>query len=502
MHTMISRRFFIGGAFGFAALGPRLAFAAKPGAFADGKPALTFGVLSDVHIGLASGGRKLLPSYDTRYLEKAFGYFRDQGADAVVIAGDMAHHGCAGELKAVADAWFKVFPNDRAPDGRHVERLFVFGNHDNGTKRAAAVFRDDQDAIKANLLTLDPKRHWDDAFHDEWTPFFRRNVKGYDFVGVHWTVGDCRGKNERFAKGLVDYYDSIRSALDPHLPFFHIQHPHPRETVHGAVWGQDDGESVKALSRHPNAVSFSGHSHTTLVDDRSIWQGAFTALGTATLRDVGANGLTSGPMGFENYRTPPGPDCAKRNTLKVMPVIDRYAGKQGQLVRVYSDRIVFARRDFITDLPLTDDLVMPLPAAESKPFAFATRQAAAKAPRFASDAKLAIRACEAKPRGGKAAKPKPCVEIVIPPAMAERSALGIVCEVSAPGADGDELSVRVLTPAFRYAPTAKRVHRPTVCRIALDRLAPGDLEFKVRAVSAWGRTSDPLVGTFRRPPAA
>ena len=83
---MISRRFFIGGAFGFAALGPRLAFAAKPGAFADGKPALTFGVLSDVHIGLASGGRKLLPSYDTRYLEKAFGYFRDQGADGNALS--------------------------------------------------------------------------------------------------------------------------------------------------------------------------------------------------------------------------------------------------------------------------------------------------------------------------------------------------------------------------------------------------------------------------------
>ena len=278
MNTMISRRFFIGGAFGFAALGPRRTFAAKPGAFADGKPALTFGVLSDVHIGLASGGRKLHPNYDTRHLEKAFAYFRDQGADAVVIAGDMAHHGCAGELKAVADAWFKVFPNDRAPDGRHVERLFVFGNHDNGAKRAAAVFGDVQAAVKANLLTLDPKRHWDAAFHEEWTPFFRRSWKD--------------------------------------------------------------------------------------------------------------------------------------------------------------------------------------------------------------------------------AKPKPCVEIAIPPAMKERSAPGIVCKVSAPGADGQELVVSVLTPAFRHAPTAKRVHRPTVCRIALDRLAPGDLEFKVRAVSAWGRTSDPLVGTFGRPPAA
>ena len=39
------------------------------------------------------------------------------------------------------------------------------------------MFGGDQDAIKANLLTLDPKRHWDDAFHEEWTPFFRRSGK-------------------------------------------------------------------------------------------------------------------------------------------------------------------------------------------------------------------------------------------------------------------------------------------------------------------------------------
>ena len=34
------------------------------------------------------------------------------------------------ELEAVAEAWYRVFPNDRAPDGRTVEKVFVYGNHD------------------------------------------------------------------------------------------------------------------------------------------------------------------------------------------------------------------------------------------------------------------------------------------------------------------------------------------------------------------------------------
>ena len=494
----VSRRFFIGGAFCFAVLGPRMAFSAKPGAFSYGTPELAFGVLSDVHIALERGGRRLRKTYDTEHLEKAFAYFRDNGADAVVIAGDMAHNGCVGELRAVADAWYRVFPDDKAPDGRPVARIFVFGNHDNGTSRAQSVFGGDEAAIRANLLALDPKRHWDAVFHEEWSPFVRTCVRGYDFIGVNWTVGDCNGVRECFAKGLVDHYAAIGPSLDPKRPFFHVQHPHPRGTVHGDVWGQDDGESVKALSAHPNAISFSGHSHTTLIDEKAVWQGAFTALGTATLRNVGSDGLVAGgpAPGYENYRTPK--DQAALDALKVMPCIDRFEAKQGQFVRVYSDRVVVQRRDFIAEAPLTDDLVIPLPAAESRPFAFATRRANARPPRFAEGASLGFRMTTAKPRGaGKGAPAKPCVEIAVPPALAEASAPGVAVEVVATGADGQELKLRLLAPAFRHARGSAGARAPLKCRIALDRLAKGERVFRVFALSSWGRMSEPLVGTFK-----
>ena len=98
----LSRRGFLGGV---AALG---AFAGcKTGFFAaEGeRPILRFGVVSDVHVRLAEGGKGLAAGYDTETLEKTFAYFRDRGADAVMIAGDMADRGLLGELKAVADAW-------------------------------------------------------------------------------------------------------------------------------------------------------------------------------------------------------------------------------------------------------------------------------------------------------------------------------------------------------------------------------------------------------------
>ena len=57
-------------------------------------------------------------------------WFRDQGVDGVTISGDLADCGFVEELEEVGRVWRSVFPDDKAPDGRHVERLFVYGNHD------------------------------------------------------------------------------------------------------------------------------------------------------------------------------------------------------------------------------------------------------------------------------------------------------------------------------------------------------------------------------------
>ena len=203
---MLTRRFFLGGLASAFALGPRRIFSAPPGAFMGGKPVLTFGALSDVHVCLAPGGEKLLDTYNTQTLEAAFTWFRDNGVDAVTIAGDMAHSGLAGELKALADTWFKVFPNDKAPDGRRVERVFVFGNHDwSSPGRAKDVFPDEK-VRNDNLLVVNPRKWWDELFHEEWTPFFEKTVNGYSFIGAHWCNGGCNGKSEKFTKGMKAFY--------------------------------------------------------------------------------------------------------------------------------------------------------------------------------------------------------------------------------------------------------------------------------------------------------
>ena len=448
---MFTRRFFIGGLAGSFALGANRIFAAAGDVIDPGRPELTFGVVSDIHFALQKGEEKLHKRYMDDTFKSTLMRFRDAGADAVVIAGDMAHHGLGAELLAVAKAWESVFPNDRAPDGRKVEKFFVTGNHDNYIGRARRVYFD-KEIAREKAFSTDYAKWWDLAFHEEWKK----------------------------------------------RPFFHIQHPHPRGTVYGPrVWGQDNGDSTRTLMAYSNAVTFSGHSHTSITDERNIWQGAFTSVGCGTLRDVGFTvpGLKLPEAGYENYTTPKKIKNARElDGVKAMAVSDRYECRQEQLVRVYSDRMVFSRREAISGGALGPDLVMPLPAAENKPFDFRMREAKAMAPEFPKSAALEIRLLEGKLRNGD--RKAPVFEIAIPQADALRNVRAAVYDVEITAADGSKLSLAVANAAYRHSPDMPKGKAKAVCSVACERIPKGRFTVSVRAVSCWDRRSAPLTKTF------
>ena len=177
----MNRRCFLSGAAAFAASRPWRLFAetgeSQPMALdvAGATPDLRFGVVSDVHVREATG------QYGTEALVKAFSWFRDQGADGVVIAGDMADFGLVSQLQCIADAWNKVFPRDKGLDGRHVEKLFIYGNHDiEGFKYSKIEPKPDE------IIATDRAAAWERVFGEPYVPIWKKTVKGYTFIGAHW----------------------------------------------------------------------------------------------------------------------------------------------------------------------------------------------------------------------------------------------------------------------------------------------------------------------------
>ena len=467
---MISRREFVGSAVAMAAMRPWRIFAAD--GFGEGAPKLRFGVVSDVHVCEATG------TYGTEHLFKAFVWFRDQGVDGVIIAGDMADHGLIAQLQCVADAWNKAFPGGKGLGGKPVEKMFVYGNHDIEGFKYPKIKPAPED-----IIATDRKAVWERVFNEPYEPIWKKTVKGYTFIGAHWDTWNG-------IPAIEPYMKEHAAELQGDRPFFYIQHPHPKGTCHGPwAWGHDDGTSARALSLCPNAIAFSGHSHHPLVDERSVWQGAFTSIGTSSLRYVD-------PIyGRENA----GPKTIV--DLKQMPLVDKFGGKQGMLISVYGNRMVIERRDFVNDGKLGPDWVMPLPMAKAKPFDFKTRAAKAKAPVWPEGANVTVTGpADGKDRKGRTVKQ---LTVSFPSTLHDRAHVRaydyeVVAETEECDVRRIVCTKRVYSPAFFLSPDREPDSVKCVFSLAELNTCKGTyfsptVQFTVRAAETFGKASSPLV---------
>lgn len=464
----LSRRMFLGAGGAFALLNGGCAFRAPAGLFGGGAAKVRFGVISDVHIREPG---------DERHLLDALRFFRERGADGVMVAGDIADQGRISQLKIFADAWYSVFPDDRGLGGQKVEKLFIYGNHD-----IWGATNDPELAKRRDGIGYDdarPARVWEELFHEPYSDFWIKNVKGYSFIGGHWT------KKDNF-DGLDAFLRAHEKELDPSKPFFYTQHAHPKDTCYGAwAWGHDNGESTRALSRFPNAVAFSGHSHYTLTDDRSIWQGAFTSINTSSMkyssRDYSLRDNIAGinSCGYQGEKGRPKPhprvyvgrwqdaDMGGSRDVNLMQ------GRQGMLVSVYDDSVTIERREFFTGHSLGDDWVIPLPVeAGKKPYAYDAQARRKVAPEFGADAKVAVSFVEDENKDiGRA------VQIDCPRAEDRGGCRVFDYEVTATLVEDDvdivQVQRRFIAPDF-FLPPERRI--PS-CRF---RLALADLKLKGR----------------------
>lgn len=467
----LSRRMFLGAGGAFALLNGGCAFRAPAGLFGGGAAKVRFGVISDVHIQEPG---------DEKHLLDALRFFRERGADGVMVAGDIADRGRISQLKIFADAWYSVFPDDRGLGGRKVEKLFIYGNHDIWGYSWGA--KNDPELAKRDGIGYDdarPARVWEELFHEPYSDFWIKNVKGYSFIGGHWT------KKDNF-DGLDAFLRAHEKELDPSKPFFYTQHAHPKDTCYGTwAWGHDNGASTRALSRFPNAVAFSGHSHYTLTDDRSIWQGAFTSINTASmkysshdysLRD-NLDGVNSCGYQGEKGRPKPHPRvCVGRwqdADIGGSGDVNLMQGRQGMLVSVYDDSMTIERREFVTGHSLGDDWVIPLPVgAGEKPYAYDEQARRKVAPEFEADAKVAVSFVEDENKDiGRA------VQIDCPRAGDRGGCRVFDYEVTATLVEDDvdlvQVQRRFIAPDF-FLPPERRI--PS-CRF---RLALADLKLKGR----------------------
>jgi len=332
-----------------------------------GEPNLVIGIISDIHLREANTASTFIHTLQ---------YFRDLKVDGVIIAGDMADQGLVSELQVVADAWFQVFPDNKGLNGKETAQLFIYGNHDVGNSSAAGI-KQQREAV------------WKQCFKEEFHPIWMKTVGDYHFIGAHW-------QNKDNIPGLAEFLEEHDNELRADgKPFFYIQHPHPKDTCNCAwAWGRDDGTVTKLLSRYPNAVAFSGHSHSPLDDDRDLWQGSFTSIGTSSLKY-----LYPMPARENTYQ-----DDWSAKPPSQMQKMNPSDGRQGMIMRIYDNAITFEKREFVYDAPIGDAWYLPWPISLTEPLSFENRAKTAAIPQFPADAKATVTAGAGADRYGTSQK--------------------------------------------------------------------------------------------------
>lgn len=182
--------------------------------------------------------------------------------DALMVVGDFAGGGAESEY-----AMFnRIIKENIKPQ---TQLLTVMGNHEFINYRdvdASAAYPVYQEMVNPDVDT--------DVV-----------INGYHFIGVSY---DNNGKT---FKGKTKWLrEKLENATkeDPTKPVFVYQHPSPTLTIYGSIsWS--DPDIKKVLKDFPQVIDFSGHSHYSPSDPRSVWQGEFTAIGCGSLKALMGN---------------------------------------------------------------------------------------------------------------------------------------------------------------------------------------------------------------------
>ncbi|MED4635548.1 metallophosphoesterase [Peribacillus frigoritolerans] len=265
------------------------------------KPELVFPVISDVHIddGSTADMNKFRTAMDQ--LNKVA-----PKQDAFVVVGDLTDYGYATEY----DKFFSVYNEKKQAD---VQSMFTMGNHDywNGLSVEKAQ---DRFLEKSGMDSL----------------YYHKKVNGYDFIALSPENGNTHGL---YSVNQINWLGEKLAAAEkenPDQPIFVFLHQHIKDTVYGSdLWGTQENKELlyDTLKKHPQVITFSGHSHYPLEDPRTIHQKDFTSVGTSSVSYLE---LEPGKLqGFhpEGYR-----DIS-----------------QGMVVEVYNNEVIIKKRDFHKD---------------------------------------------------------------------------------------------------------------------------------------------------------
>lgn len=245
----------------------------KKSRFDENAIAVSFGVVSDVHInGNSSYTDKWISAL--RQLKTKSAEKDADGMDGVLVVGDLIDTRSEEQLKIFKTAF------ESEIDVTKIPMVYAIGNHDVSSWTTNMV----SDA--AYMAGLFGENYFlSDRDNTMRTEYEARHcvIGSYHILAVSpaWTLG--------YDTAVINWLDSQLQAIteaEPEKYVIVLTHPMIYNTVYGSLlgsfWASD--ALTPALRKYPQVIVFGGHLHFPLNDPRSFWQGDFTACGCGSVR--------------------------------------------------------------------------------------------------------------------------------------------------------------------------------------------------------------------------
>lgn len=296
------------------------------------------GVISDTQLPPTEEALKNDDKY-VEHLRNALIAMKNNKVDMILFAGDIGDLGTYFAFELYEKTIDEVYGEDRPIIQT------VMGNHDFWNKNAKTAINH----IKAFETVME---------QSPWTHYV---VNGYHFIGASPNCGMMKRDYVLTSRWLEKELEKA-SAESQGKPIFVTTHNQPKDTCYGSdEWG--DSSLNEVLEKYPNVVLFGGHSHYSVLDERTIWQGEYTVLQTQSLSYIELE------TGKENGTIPPNADKTP------MGYIMEFTDSEIQIHRVLfdgSDMGIEQKADMLWSLPL--------PYENNGKYSFESRKASNKAP--------------------------------------------------------------------------------------------------------------------------
>ena len=227
--------------------------------FENFDPVLRFSIASDIHIHKVETpeDEKLVTMMEMAYSHARNSKSDHKTLDAMLIAGDLMEHGEDIEFYK----FYEIFYDNINLE--ETQPFITMGNHE-------FEFRNDGDPIETFKYMFECEI-------DEHTTF-----NGYHFIRMSPSMG---GHTYDGAKQSWLLNELKKAQEDtPDKPIFLMTHHAVLNTVYGTeqtIWGSNDLRDI--LTMFPQVVHFSGHSHFSMTNPKSVHQLDFTSINVGPL---------------------------------------------------------------------------------------------------------------------------------------------------------------------------------------------------------------------------